>query len=793
MTENEIDINSPMRSQLQKDNDERDKKIIEFIEDYLLSIYNLDKSILEDEKALVTFEYIKELIEISYITLHTLNKIVRIMSNEYEDSLILSNLKEDPTLFLNEKYQLLDIRQFLNILIKYELYNNLDILSRCNYAILYNYVKDKSYIVKWNYPKHNNHIDFETQSFKWSPGWCNINKCGAIKKKYSICCTKNKSIWYRYDDMKIYLHEEKATFINNLKENITNDTSINFDKVINMNDELIHAIFENKKDPDRKNKEVMLKTQFGKPMEENNYRVPYGDYWVPKDYKKIEENTQNNIDEICESESHINISNDEINDLIEEYEKLEDIEFSEEQKKCIKLYFDDCKLLLLQGLPGTGKTTITKGIMWMLKQHEKKFVFMAPTGQAVNNMINKFNEELIDKEKDLLYGTIHKLTLSDIKTFKFYTKNQEIFYNKYEKEKNPSPLMKLIYEYLSGEISNPLEFIIIDESSMIDMRLFHKLIHDLKAYKPNILLLGDINQLPPVGSGRPFLDLVNLAKLYNNNENNISGIPVLCELRNISRNKGHLQNIIKKLNDKKKIEKEDEREGIIQSIHIEDLTDDNIKRETDNLMDNYKFDHDKDNVTILSPQNGEDKNESDEKYKGSVAHINHLYKKTDGLKNEDETFCHNDLVVRTQNSYEEGNLRANGECGRILIENKFKKKEKTGNEIYEKKITIHYNDETQEIIKSEIDLKHFKLRYCTTVHKAQGAENEVIIIIINRNHKNLEMEDGFNLIYTAISRAKERCFIIGHTDYFYELFNKFKYISSTYYSEFMKNYYKIEE
>ena len=790
MTDNEIDINTPMRSQQQKDDDERDNKIDEFIENYLWSIYNLDKYILEDEKDLVTFEYIKELIEIPYITLHTLNKIVRIMSNEYEDLLILSNLKEDPTLFLNEKYQLLDIRQFSNILIKYKLYNNLDILSRCKYAIIYNYVKDKSYIVKWNYPKHNNHIDFETQSFKWSPGWCDINKCEPIKKKYSICCTKKKSKWYRYDDMKIYLHEEKTKFINNLLENITNDTSINFDKVINMNDDLIHDIFENIKDPDRKNKEVMLKTKYGKPIEENDYRVPFGDYWVSIDYKKIEEDTQNNIDEICESESHINISNDKINDLIEEYEKLEEIEFSEEQKKCVKLYFN-CKLLLLQGLPGTGKTTITKCIMWILKQHEKKFVFMAPTGQAVNNMIKKFNEELIDKEKDLLYGTIHKLTLSDIKNFKDYTKNQQKFYKLYEKEKNPGLLMELTYEYLFDEISNPLEFIIIDESSMIDMRLFHKLIDDLKDYKPNILLLGDINQLPPVGSGRPFLDLVNLAKVFNNNEINYSNLPVLCELKNISRNKGHLQNIIKKLNDKKKIEKEDEREGIIQSIQIEDLTDDNIKREIDNLMDNYKFDYDKDNVTILSPQNGENKNEIDKRYKGSEVHINHLFKKTDGLKNEDETFCHNDLVIRTQNSYEEGDFRANGECGRILIENKLKKKDKNGNNIYEKKITIHYNDNTKVEIKSKDELDHFNLRYCKTVHKSQGAENEVIIIIINRNHNNLEMEDGLKLIYTAISRAKKRCFIIGHTDYFYELFNKFP--SSTYYSEFMKNHYEIEE
>ncbi len=323
MTDNEIDINTPMRTQKQKDDDERDKKINEFIEKYLRSIKNLDKYILEDEKELVTFKYIKKLIDIPYITLHTLNKIVRIMSNKREDSLIISNLKEDPTLFLNEKYQLLDIRQFSNILITYELYNNLDILSRCKYAIIYNYVKDKSYIVKWNYPKHNNHIDFETQSFRWSPGWCNINKYDAIKKKNSICCTKNKSIWYRYDDMKINLHKRKEDFINNLKENITNDTSINFDKVINITDELIHDIFENIKDPDRKNKEVILKTKYGKPIEENDYRVPFGDYWVSIDYKKIEEDTQNNIDKkIGESDLQNNMSNEEINDLIEEYEKL---------------------------------------------------------------------------------------------------------------------------------------------------------------------------------------------------------------------------------------------------------------------------------------------------------------------------------------------------------------------------------------------------------------------------------------------------------------------------------------
>ncbi len=77
MTDNEIDINTPMRTQKQKDDDERDKKINEFIEKYLRSIKNLDKYILEDEKELVTFKYIKKLIDIPYITLHTLKKIVK--------------------------------------------------------------------------------------------------------------------------------------------------------------------------------------------------------------------------------------------------------------------------------------------------------------------------------------------------------------------------------------------------------------------------------------------------------------------------------------------------------------------------------------------------------------------------------------------------------------------------------------------------------------------------------------------------------------------------------------------
>lgn len=156
-----------------------------------------------------------------------------------------------------------------------------------------------------------------------------------------------------------------------------------------------------------------------------------------------------------------------------------DIDYSPRQEEAIR-QAAGAGLLLITGGPGTGKTTILNGILSLFDQMELKCVLAAPTGRAAKRLT-----EVTDREA----STIHRLLEAGIDPHTgkmFFAKDQE----------------------------NPLkaDAVIVDEMSMVDIQLLYSLLQAIPAGR-RLILVGDPDQLPPVGPGFPFSDCLRSAVL----------------------------------------------------------------------------------------------------------------------------------------------------------------------------------------------------------------------------------------------------------------------------------------
>ena len=166
-----------------------------------------------------------------------------------------------------------------------------------------------------------------------------------------------------------------------------------------------------------------------------------------------------------------------IEKCIESAENELEIEFSPEQKQAI-YYATQHKLLIITGGPGCGKTTLIRGLTSVFSQAEKSILLAAPTGRAAQKMAS-----VCDMEAQ----TIHRL-------LKYDPMKRSFLYNR----SNPLKIE-----------DKPVDVVIIDESSMIDISLAKDLFSAIPS-GATIILVGDKDQLPSVGPGRVFADLISL-------------------------------------------------------------------------------------------------------------------------------------------------------------------------------------------------------------------------------------------------------------------------------------------
>ena len=391
-----------------------------------------------------------------------------------------------------------------------------------------------------------------------------------------------------------------------------------------------------------------------------------------------------------------------LNEKIKELEEENGIVYDKIQKDAIKRAINN-NLTIITGGPGTGKTTIIKAIVSLirslLKAKDTEIALLAPTGRAAKKMSETTN---------LPAYTIHK-------------------YLCWDKEKNKFNV--------NEHNTNTEKYIIVDEVSMLDTIVTSALLKGIRR-DVKLILVGDYYQLPSVGQGQvlkdlidsDLIDVIKLNKLYRQNED--SYIPVLAgEIKDKDINEA----FINKKDDYNFIMCESE--SIIPSINYivekaieKDYTDKDIQV----LAPIYKSINGIDNLNInlqriFNPP-GTNKNE---------------------LKLSDVIYREGDKILQLANDTE-ANL-SNGDIGYIINITNHTKTESKKDEI-----TIDFDGNIVTYTRDKfMNIRH---GYAISVHKSQGSEFPMVIMPIVNNYNRMLYN---KLIYTAVTRAKKSLIIIG--------------------------------
>lgn len=283
-------------------------------------------------------------------------------------------------------------------------------------------------------------------------------------------------------------------------------------------------------------------------------------------------------------------------------------------------------------------------------------------------------------------------------------------------------------------IDNPLliDILIIDEFSMVDNWLFYKLILALYNIK-KICIIGDQNQLPSVGPGNLLHELIQ-SEIFN-----------VTFLDTIFR-QSKKSDIITLANDILSGDVDFSRYQddviFIDETNI-DIKDKLIEIIDDSLANGYSLEE----IQVLSPM-----------YKGNLGIdvANTILQETYNppseikreIKNRFFTYRENDKILQLKNQSSDDVY--NGDIGFIeMIDTK------------EKKVIASFDDNYVEYDRE--DLNNISLAYCVSVHKAQGSEYDLVFFLVSRSHQMMLKK---KLIYTAVSRASHKLFILGNKDAF---------------------------
>ena len=349
---------------------------------------------------------------------------------------------------------------------------------------------------------------------------------------------------------------------------------------------------------------------------------------------------------------------------------------------------------IITGGPGTGKTRIIEGLAQVLVNGFRKTIrICAPTGRAAKRIAE--NQAL----KKFQPSTIH--------------------------------MLKAMIDSSAKDIE--FDTLIVDESSMIDINLFNDLVKMLPLGS-QLILIGDVDQLPPVGAGQPFLDLIRSKKIVVSRlskqfrQGSDSVIPKVAR----AINKGELIEFSSDFSSSGFSFVEVDKGQVVEKI-IEVV---------DFFTGNKNGSIDFDKTQILSPMR---------RYSSGLINLNSIMQKKynpngekvfSKMEGEKEIqFCAGDKVICTQNDYDI-DVR-NGDIGYVV--------NKVG-----KNIRVEFDGEMKLFHNNKID--YLDLAYAITVHKSQGSEYPNVVMPIVDDHRIMLTR---KLIYTAITRGKQNVCLIG--------------------------------
>jgi len=419
------------------------------------------------------------------------------------------------------------------------------------------------------------------------------------------------------------------------------------------------------------------------------------------------------------------INQTELEETIATIQRKNNIELDDVQNQAVEAAIK-AGVAVITGGPGTGKTTIIDVIIKYFTSQGMDIKLCAPTGRAAKRMTEQTGWPA---------ETIHRMLEFNGAIESSDDRDQDLKFGKNE--------------------MNPLECdaIIVDEMSMVDSYIFHSLLKAI-THGTRLILVGDIHQLPSVGAGNVLKDIIGsgcfpvttLTKIFRQDE----GSDIIFNAHKI--NQGEHIEIHNKSKDFFFIPRNGVN-NIIQEVKV--LVSDNLPRYL-NLNP--------EEIQILTPMR-----------KGDVGVVSMNEKlqsllnpekngKPEKIKN-DVIFRRGDKVMQIKNDYkqewkvysdkgrdsgyviDEGVGVFNGDVGTI-----------TDISDYDEELTVLFDD-GREAVYSFNNLGELEHAFAVTIHKSQGSEYPAVVIPLLSGPQKLLNR---NLLYTAITRAKQMVVIVGN-------------------------------
>ena len=458
----------------------------------------------------------------------------------------------------------------------------------------------------------------------------------------------------------------------------------------------------------------LIEKNLEKMIEETVIYEDEGRYFLSSLYH-AEWGIVNSLERIIDADFE-EISEDLFEESISDLEFELGIQYGESQKEAIKQALES-PIFILTGGPGTGKTTVLEGIVNLyaelndlsLDPHAYKdtgfpILLAAPTGRAAKRM---------KESTGLPSSTIHRLlglTADD------------------------DDLLMDLGHSLDGDL------LIIDEMSMVDTFLANQLFRSIP-YGMKVILVGDQDQLPSVGPGQVFRDLIDsgkipqkeLIEIYRQGDDS-SIIPLSHEIKH-----NRLPaDLLKKRVDRNFFPANSQNAVTV----IEKIVEKAIER---GFTAN--------DIQILAPI-----------YKGPAGinvlneRLQEIFNPNDGTRKEvkyiDTVYRIGDKVLQLQNDPE--NNVFNGDIGEIVGITNAKNSELKTDEL-----TVDF--EGIEVTYLRSNWSKITLAYCCSIHKAQGSEYDIVILPMLQSYGRMLKKD---ILYTAVTRASKSLSLIGEPEAF---------------------------
>ena len=362
---------------------------------------------------------------------------------------------------------------------------------------------------------------------------------------------------------------------------------------------------------------------------------------------------------------------------------------TDEQVACVEQALNQSTSVITGG-PGVGKTTLVKTIIQSMLYSGYRVALCAPTGRAAKRLQESTRHEA---------KTIHRL---------------------------------LDYDPISGhfkkDLSNPLstDCLIVDEASMIDIRLFFGLIQAIHV-NTKLIFVGDIDQLPSIGPGAVLKDLIETFPMH---------VIRLTQIFRQSKDSLIITNAHRVNNNKLPIQKDDADFYVIENDDPSILQRQLIKVVSERIPKRFNLDPIKD-IQVLTPmKKGVLGSQSINHTLAQILNPNPIQQ----ITFQNQRYAVGDKIIVQRNNYEKEIF--NGDIGYIT---------------YINDSNVGINIENKPIDLKRQELEDILPAYAITIHKSQGSEYPAVVIPIGMQHY---MMLNKNLLYTAMTRGKELVVIL---------------------------------